>query len=514
VVAAVSVLTAYLVILGITTFTSVNMIVQYLVGLIGLGVAIDYSLLLVTRWREELARGEDNETAITNAMATAGRAVAFSGVTVALGLISLIVLPVPFLRSVGYGGMVVPLISVCVTLTLLPALLAGIGRRVDWPRIRHEGTASRGWTRWARFVIRRRWIAAGAALVILVALAVNAFGLKLGDPSTDALAQSGTAHEGVVMLRQANIPTGVLTPIEVMVPESSAQAAATAISHVSGIDTVTVPTGTDWHRAGTTIVEALPTDDGTSKAGENTTSAVRGALSSAAPAALVGGISVTVLDTIHAVYGNFPLMLAILALLTFVLLARAFRSIILPLKAVVLNLLSLGAVYGVLMLVWQKGYGSNAIWGIPAAGAVPGWIPLMVFAFLYGLSMDYEVFILSRIREEYDRTGSTTTAIVTGIGRTGRLVTSAALILFLAMAALASAQETEIKMFATALGAGILLDATVVRALLVPALVSLFGRWNWWMPVWAARILRVEPSPAVRETPVPAERPEEITSGV
>jgi RND superfamily putative drug exporter len=202
---------------------------------------------------------------------------------------------------------------------------------------------------------------------------------------------------------------------------------------------------------------------------------------------------------IHAVYGSFPLMLGILGLLTFVLLARAFRSIILPIKAVILNLLSLAAVYGALVLIWQKGYGSNAIWGIPATGAITGWIPLMVFAFLYGLSMDYEVFILSRMREEYDATGSTPKAIVTGIGRTGRLVTSAALILFLAMAALGSAPVTDVKIFATALGTGILLDATVVRALLVPALISLFGRWNWWMPVWAARILRVEPSPARRE---------------
>jgi RND superfamily putative drug exporter len=215
--------------------------------------------------------------------------------------------------------------------------------------------------------------------------------------------------------------------------------------------------------------------------------------------ALVGGLGVVEVDMIHAVYGNFPLMLVLLGLLTFVLLARAFRSIILPLKAVLLNLLSLAAVYGSLVLIWQKGYGSNAIWSIPATGAITGWIPLMVFAFLYGLSMDYEVFILSRMREEYDATGSTKQAVVTGIGRTGRLVTSAALILFLAMAALGSAPNTDVKIFATALGTGILLDATVVRALLVPALISLFGRWNWWMPVWAARILRIEPSPPLRE---------------
>jgi RND superfamily putative drug exporter len=164
-----------------------------------------------------------------------------------------------------------------------------------------------------------------------------------------------------------------------------------------------------------------------------------------------------------------------------------------PAKAVLANLISVGAAYGVLVLIWQDGYGSDEIWGLPATGAITAWIPLFVFAFLYGLSMDYEVFLLSRMREEYDRTGSTTEAVVTGIGRTGRLVTSAALILFLAMAALASAPLTFLKVFATGIGAGILLDATVVRSLLVPALVSLFGQWNWWMPAWAARLLRIRP---------------------
>jgi RND superfamily putative drug exporter len=234
-------------------------------------------------------------------------------------------------------------------------------------------------------------------------------------------------------------------------------------------------------------------------AGQATAQAVRSALARATPAALVGGTAVSIVDEVHSFYGDFPEVLAGLAVITFILLARAFRSLLLPLKAVLCNLISVGAAYGVLVLVWQKGYGSQAIWGLPATGAITAWIPLFVFAFLYGLSMDYEVFLLARMREEYDRTGSTTEAVVTGAGRTGRLITSAALILFLAMAALASAPFTFLKVFATGVGAGILLDATVVRSLLVPALVSLFGRWNWWMPVWAAKILRVQPSPAHRE---------------
>ncbi|HET6809660.1 MAG TPA: MMPL family transporter, partial [Acidimicrobiales bacterium] len=171
-----------------------------------------------------------------------------------------------------------------------------------------------------------------------------------------------------------------------------------------------------------------------------------------------------------------------IALATFVLLVRAFRSLLLAIKAVLLNLVSLGATFGLVTWFWQEGHGSKALFNIPATGALTFWIPLMVFAFLFGLSMDYEVFILSRMREEYDATGSTSEAVIEGVGRTGRLVTSAALILFLAFASLASAPVTDLKVMATGLGVGILLDATVVRALLVPALVALLGRWNWWMP--------------------------------
>jgi RND superfamily putative drug exporter len=188
-------------------------------------------------------------------------------------------------------------------------------------------------------------------------------------------------------------------------------------------------------------------------------------------------------------------MLALIAIFTFALLARAFRSLLLPLKAVILNVISVAAAWGVITLIWQEGHGSDAIWGIPATGAVSSWIPLIVFAFLFGLSMDYEVFLLARIREEYDATGSTNEAVVRGVGRTGRLVTSAALILFLAFASMGSAPDTDVKVLATGLAAGIILDATVIRALLVPAVVSLFGRWNWILPPSAAKLLRVRPSP-------------------
>jgi putative drug exporter of the RND superfamily len=209
----------------------------------------------------------------------------------------------------------------------------------------------------------------------------------------------------------------------------------------------------------------------------------------------VTGAGATVEDYFTAVYDKFPYVLALIALITFVLLVRTFRSLLLPIKAVLLNLVSLAAVFGTVVFFWQHGHGSGAIFNVSPTGAITFWLPVIIFAFLFGLSMDYEVFILARMREEYDATGSTPKAVVTGLGRTGRLVTSAALILFFAFAALASAPGTDIKVLGTALGVGILIDATLVRALLVPALVSVLGRWNWWLPAWLARLLFVKPSP-------------------
>ena len=201
-------------------------------------------------------------------------------------------------------------------------------------------------------------------------------------------------------------------------------------------------------------------------------------------------------------------MLALISILTFLLLARAFRSLILPLKAVLLNLLSVAAAWGLIVLVWQKGFGSDELFGIEATHAINVEMPIFIFAFLFGVSMDYQVFIISRMREAYDRTRSTETAVVEGIGRTGRLVTSAALILGLAFVAFGAQPGTEVKIFATALGGGILLDATIIRGILAPAVVALLGRWNWWLPGWAARILRVQPSPVQpREHLDPAAEP-------
>ncbi len=497
--AVATIMGTFLIVWGITTVTAVSFIVEFLIALIGLGVAIDYSLLVVVRWREERAAGRENEDAVRCAMGTAGMAVVHSGSTVAVGLLSLIVLPVPFLRSVGFGGMLIPLVSVVAAITLLPVLLATVGPWLDWPRTRRPSGTSRSWMGWARMVVRHRWIAVGAALLILGALLVPAFLLNPGDPQADSLAQAGDARQGLTALERAGIGAGVLTPIEVLVKGAEADAVAARLARISGVRTAIAPAGAAWRRADTALITVLPTVDANSSAGRDILDRVRTAAHAGPERARIGGRVAESADFVSAVYGNFSLMVALVACITFLLLVRAFRSLLLPLKAVLLNFLSVGGAWGILVLVWQRGYGSKLIWGIDATGAITIWVPVMAFAFLFGLSMDYEVFILARMREEYDRTGSTDEAIVEGIGRTGRLVTCAALILTLAFVSLASAPVTDIKVFATGLAAGILLDATVIRALLVPALVSLMGRWNWWLPTLPARLLRVSPSSLVRE---------------
>jgi putative drug exporter of the RND superfamily len=490
-IAAVSILTTLLVVLGLTYVANISFIVEFLVSLVGLGVAIDYSLLIVTRWREERDHGRENGEAVVAAMATAGRAVMLSGLTVAIGLVALIVLPVPGLQSVGYGGMLIPLLSTAVALTLLPALLGGIGPRVDWPRVRHESRASRGWSAWARTVVEHRALAAAAATVVLGLLIVPVFSLTTGEASAGALAKSGAAHDAYERLRGGGVPGGALTPIEVLARSADASAVSAKLASVPGIATVLRSQATDSSRDGTTILLGIPRQETINSTSLAPVRAARTTLEREPGAIGLTGEGAIELDYQHAVFGNFPLMFAVIALLSIVLLARAFRSIVLAVKAVALNIISMGAAFGFMTWFWQQGHGSSALFGIPATGAITFWVPLMVFAFLFGLSMDYEVFILARVREEYERTGSTDAAVVAGLGRTGRLVTSAALILFLAFASLASAPNTDIKVLATGLGVGILLDATVVRALLLPALVSLLGQANWWMPSPLARLLRI-----------------------
>src|SRR4051812_7638453 len=262
VVAAASILGTFIMLLPITYATNVSFIVEFLIALVGLGVAIDYSLLLVTRWREERDHGRDNHEAVVIAMQTAGRAVIFSGVTVAIGLLALVVLPVPFMRSMGYGGALIPVASVLTTLSFTPAILGGIGPRIDWPKVRHENRASRSWSRWARLVVRRRWVAAILALASLGVLVGVLFNIKIGQASSGSLASSGPAYEALQTLEKGGETTGLLTPIEVLVESDQAQNVADKLKRVDGVANVFVPTtGSGSDRDGKTVLVALPVNE-------------------------------------------------------------------------------------------------------------------------------------------------------------------------------------------------------------------------------------------------------------
>src|SRR5512146_2680161 len=276
--AAVAIPACFLAIYGLAEVTTVSVIVQYLAALIGLGVAIDYSLLLVTRWREELAAGYPVQEAVSRAMATAGRSVTFSGITVAIGLLSLIVLPVPALRSIGIGGMIVPAVSVAVTLTLLPVLLATVARRMDWPR-RSRPAASRAWTAWARLVTRRRWLATLAALAVLGALGAAALDIKVGEPAARSLGTVTPAAEALATLDREGSPAGVLDPIEILVPASGNPAALAArLAALPGVRTAVAPDGPAWRRDGTALVSVQPTAEPSTLAGAATLARVRQAV--------------------------------------------------------------------------------------------------------------------------------------------------------------------------------------------------------------------------------------------
>jgi RND superfamily putative drug exporter len=489
VVAMFSIMSTFAALFVVTRFSHLSSVVAFLVYLVGLGVAIDYALLMTIRWREERTHGHENEDALIIAGEHAGRAIVFSGITVAIGLVSMVAIPLPFMRSIGIAGMLIPTFSVLVAITLLPVLLSKWGPWLDKHRVRSDDKASAAWTNWAKLIVRFRWLAATVAILILGFLIFSATSLQFGIGNLNTLAKKGDSVVALNQLKDSGIGSGALLPHEILVTGGNSTAVANAAASVKDVYGAVAPAS--WHKGDLSIVNAFTTPDPSTGAGENTVDGVRSAVSDNAT---VGGQIAATSDYVDATYSYFPVVLIIMSIITFILLARAFRSVLLPIKAIVLNLISILAAWGILEIVWQAGHGSSLIWGIAATGSIVGWVPLMVFAFLFGLSMDYEVFILSRMREVYDKTGDTNEAVIQGIGRTGRLVTSAALILFFAFGALATAPETDTKVIATGLAAGILLDATVIRALFVPAVVSLFGRANWWMPAGLARLLRVEPS--------------------
>ncbi|MBW3641101.1 MAG: MMPL family transporter, partial [Actinobacteria bacterium] len=391
VIALVSILSTFLCVLAVSYLTDISFVVQFLIALVGLGVAIDYSLLVVTRWREEREHGRENGAAVVEAMRTAGSAVVASAATVAISLVALIVVPVPFLRSMGIGGMLIPIVSSLVVLTLLPALLAGIGPKVDWPRVRHENSASKAWSAWARGISSRRFLAAGVGFVLLGLLVAPVFDIRVGQARTESLAKQGPAVEALADLRAGGVPAGIVTPLEILVggndAEASAEQVVRQVGALDGVAFTVFPDDPTWRKAGTAVVSVIPERELVDIQAAEVVERIRDTVAGIDGVVGVAGPGATVLDYSDAVFKRFPLVMALIALVTFLLLVRAFRSLLLPLKAVLLNVLSVAATFGFVVLFWQKGYGSEAVFDVTATGAVTFWLPVLIFAFLFGLSM-------------------------------------------------------------------------------------------------------------------------------
>src|SRR5262245_27447807 len=518
-IAVASILNTFTLIWALTYITSVSIIVQFLVALVGLGVAIDYALLMIFRFREELRHGRDVEAAVVETMTHAGRSVIVSGSTVAIGLLSMVIIPIPVIRSIGIGGMLIPAVSVLVAITMLPALLSLLGHRINSLRVMPkrvvEGSDREAgfWWRWAHLVMRQPIAIGAAGLVIVALLLVPASKLNPAEAQAKDLAGAKTADAvvGLNELTRSGISPGAVKPFVVLVEGNPGRPRVldTVVSRLEstpGIAGASAPVA--WRNGDSTLIEAIPSQDGAAKPVRHTISNVQDRVLPELEAQLGGGVQLTLggvapedRDFVHAVYGKFGYVLAFVILLTFVLLMRAFRSVFLAVKAVILNLISLAAAFGIIVFIFQQGHGAEAIWNVHPTDAIISWIPLMIFAFLYGLSMDYEVFMVSRMREAYDETGNTKEAIALGLARTGKLVTSAALVLMFAFFVLSTSPGTDIKQFGIGLAAGIIFDATIIRALLVPSIMAVAGNWNWWLPHPLARALLVPPRrPALQES--------------
>jgi RND superfamily putative drug exporter len=512
IVAIASIFNTFTLIWALTYITNVSLIVQFLVALVGLGVAIDYALLMIFRFREEIRHGRDAEAATIETMKHAGRSVVVSGSTVAIGLFSMVIIPIPVIRSIGIAGMLIPAVSVLAAITLLPAALSLLGTRINSVRVMPkrivEGSDTEAgfWWRWAHLVMRRPWVIGGIGLAIVVFLISYGVQLNAAEAQAKDLPGRGDAFLGLQTLNRAGISAGVLKPFNILIQGKTSpegiQTVVRTVARTKGIAGAAAPTSAAWQQGDYRLVEAFSTSDAATDASSSTISNLQhnvlpelsGSLPGN-PKVTLGGVAPEDQDFVHAVYGKFPYVLAFVILLTFVLLMRAFRSVLLPVKAVLLNLVSLGAAFGIIVFIFQQGHGSEAIWNVHATGVIISWIPLMIFAFLYGLSMDYEVFMVTRMREAYDETHDTRQAVALGLARTGKLVTSAALVLMFAFFVLSTSPGVDIKQFGIGLAAGIIFDATVIRALLVPSIMRIAGDWNWWMPASIQRVLLVTPRP-------------------
>ncbi|MFL1901425.1 MMPL family transporter [Streptomyces tauricus] len=512
--------------------TDVPTFAPVLGSMVGLGVGIDYALFVLARHREYLARGLDPHEAAGRAVATAGRPVVFAGGTVVVSILGLAVANVPFMTVGGFAVSIVVLIMVLASVTLLPAFLGAAGPRLARAgrigrigralRTRKPGRLARrrdpaagaahaaGWRRWIGHVSRHPVPYAVGAAGLLLTAALPVLGLRVGLPDDGSLPPSRTERQAYDLVAEgfgpgtngplviAADPTGdpgVLDRLvgAVAADPGIASVAPTHIDRATGIATLVVfPTTSPQDKATADTIARLRTD-------------VLPTATGPGPArAHVGGAAASLSDVGRRTSQRLPLFVAAVLAMSFLLLMLVFRSILVPLKAVLLNLLSIGAAYGIMVAVFQWGWG-GALIGLEATVPIVSFIPMFLFAILFGLSMDYEVFLLSRVREEYLRTGDNGTAIVEGISRTARIITSAALIMVAVFLSFAVAEDPSTKMFGLGLATAILIDATVVRMVLVPATMTLLGRSNWWLPNWLDRMLPRAPEGERQKTaPFPA----------
>lgn len=494
--------------LGVSAMTLLNYLVDIpsfapeMAAMIGLGVGIDYALFLVTRHREFLAGGMTVAESAGRAVATAGQAVVFAGGTVVIAILGLAVAGIPYMTAAGIATSLIVLIMVISSITLLPAFLGLAGQRINGRRSRAIFRSGRGptqnWLRWGGHVSRHAWKYAIGVTLVLVGLTAPILDLRLGFPDEGTMPESSTQRRAYDLVSEGFGP-GINGPlvIAIDISEDSAivMSLADAIEADTGIAEVTLPNINP--DAGVATIVAFPTTAPQDEATVATINRLRDeifpeVLAGSPARAHIGGQTAVVTDTAGKVSDRLPLFILAIVFLSFILLTLVFRSILVPLKAALLNLLSIGAAYGVLVMVFQWGWGAGLI-GLETTAPIISFIPMFMFAVLFGLSMDYEVFLLSRVREEYLETGDNESSVIHGIASTARVITSAALIMISVFLGFVFGDDPSIKMVGLGLATAIFIDATVVRMILVPATMKLMGDANWWIPRWLDRILpRVE----------------------
>ena len=472
-----------------------------LATMIGLGVGIDYALLIVTRYREGLAAGLEPERATVLAITTAGRSVLFAGATVVISLLGLFLMGFPLVRGVAVGAVVAVLLTVLATLTLLPALLGFAGPGIDRLRItprrrveRHGRTSA--WFRWSRVVQRHPWAAFGAGAAILIVLALPVLSLRLGSTDAGSGPTSRSSRRAYDLLTDGfgpgvNGPLLLVAPVEGPDQRAAVERLPDALGSAEGVLFVAPP---QFNPAGDAAIVALvpesaPQDEATSVLIDRLRDEVLPTATAGTGLDVhVGGVTAAFDDLSTILARRLPVFIGVVLALSFLLLLVVFRSVVVPLKAVIMNLLSIGAAYGVIVAVFQWGWLAGVL-GVDRPGPIMSFVPMMLFAILFGLSMDYEVFLISRVREEYLRTGDNGLAVADGLATTGRVITAAAAIMVTVFASFVLSEEPLAKLFGLGLAVAILLDATVVRTVLVPATMALLGNANWWLPAWLDRRL-------------------------